>query len=341
MRGRFGAPCHVDLPKSEREHVAVYTEVSDAALADFLSAYAIGSLLSFKGIAEGVENSNFFLHTTQGSYILTLYEKRVREQDLPFFIGLMEHLSARGLACPQPVRDRAGQALGQLCGRPAAIVSFLEGVSVKTPGVEHCRALGRALAELHAAGRDFPMVRENNLSVSAWRPLFAQAEDQADSVEPGLAARTRSDLAVLEAHWPRNLPSGVIHADLFTDNVFFIGDALSGLIDFYFACTDAFAYDLAVCLNAWCFEADGTFHRDMAAGLIAGYEAVRPLESAEVAALPILCRGAALRFMLTRLVDWLNVPPGALVKPKDPREFDRRLTFHRQAQDARDYGRPR
>ncbi len=225
--------------------MAVYTEVSDAALAEFLSAYAIGSLLSFKGIAEGVENSNFFLHTTEGAYILTLYEKRVREQDLPFFIGLMEHLSARGLACPQPVRDRAGQALGQLCGRPAAIVSFLEGVSVKAPGAEHCRELGRALAELHAAGRDFPMVRENNLSVSAWRPLFAQAEAQADSVEPGLAARTRSDLAVLEAHWPRDLPGGVIHADLFTDNVFFIGDALSGLIDFYFACTDAFAYDLA------------------------------------------------------------------------------------------------
>lgn len=318
--------------------MAVYTEVSDAALAEFLSAYAIGSLLSFKGIAEGVENSNFFLHTTEGAYILTLYEKRVREQDLPFFIGLMEHLSARGL-CPQPVRDRAGQALGQLCGRPAAIVSFLEGVSVKAPGAEHCRELGRALAELHAAGRDFPMVRENNLSVSAWRPLFAQAEAQADSVEPGLAARTRSDLAVLEAHWPRDLPGGVIHADLFTDNVFFIGDALSGLIDFYFACTDAFAYDLAVCLNAWCFDPDGTFHRDMAAALIAGYEAVRPLEAAEVAALPILCRGAALRFMLTRLVDWLNVPPGALVKPKDPREFDRRLTFHRQARDARDYGR--
>lgn len=319
--------------------MAVYTEVSDAALADFLSAYAIGGLLSFKGIAEGVENSNFFLHTTDGSYILTLYEKRVREADLPFFVGLMEHLSARGLACPQPVRDRTGQALGQLCGRPAAIVSFLEGVSVKTPGVEHCRELGRALAALHAAGRDFPMVRENNLSVSSWRPLFAQAEAQADSVEPGLAERTRADLTVLEAHWPKGLPGGVIHADLFTDNVFFIGDSLSGLIDFYFACTDAFAYDLAVCLNAWCFDPDGTFHRDMATALFAGYEAVRPLEPAEVAALPILCRGAALRFMLTRLVDWLNVPPGALVKPKDPREFDRRLTFHRQARDAQDYGR--
>jgi homoserine kinase type II len=319
--------------------VAVYTEVPDSALSAFLDAYDLGTLLSYKGIAEGVENTNFFLHTTAGNFILTLYEKRVNAADLPFFLNLMEHLARRGLACPQPVRNRQGAALGHLCGRPAVIVSFLEGVSVKVPGVDHCRALGGALAALHAAGRDFGMTRANSLSVSAWRPLFAQAEHQADSVSPGLAARTRADLDLLESAWPTGLPGGVIHADLFTDNVFFIGEDLSGLIDFYFACTDAFAYDLAICLNAWCFSPDGSFHRDRAAALIAGYEAVRPLEAAEVAALPILARGAALRFMLTRLVDWLNVPPGALVQPKDPREYDRRLTFHRQARDARDYGR--
>ena len=321
--------------------MAVYTEVSDAALSAFLADYDIGGLLSYKGIAEGVENSNFYLHTTTGSYILTLYERRVREADLPFFVSLMEHLSDRGLACPQPVRDRSGTALGRLCGRPAAIVSFLDGVSVKAPGADHCREVGRALARLHAAGADFGMVRENSLSVASWRPLFEQAEAQADSVSPGLAERTRADLAGLEAGWPRGLPGGVIHADLFTDNVFFIGEALSGVIDFYFACTDAFAYDLAICLNAWCFEVDGTFHCDRAAALLAGYEAERPLEPAEVEALPMLCRGAALRFMLTRLVDWLNVPPGALVKPKDPREFERRLAFHRRTRDARDYGRQR
>ena len=318
--------------------MAVYTEVSDAALTAFLSAYEIGTLLSYKGIAEGVENTNFFLHTTAGSYILTLYEKRVRESDLPFFLNLMEHLAERGLACPQPIRNRDGSALGRLCDRPAVIVSFLEGVSVKSPGIDHCRELGGALAKLHAAGSDFGMRRENNLSVGAWRPLFAQAGSQADAVSPGLAQRTRDDLTVLEAGWPKGLPGGVIHADLFTDNVFFIGDDLSGLIDFYFACTDAFAYDLAICLNAWCFSLDGTFHRDMGAALIAGYQAVRPLEAAEVAALPILCRGAALRFLLTRLVDWLNVPPGALVQPKDPREYDRRLDFHRRATQASDYG---
>ncbi|KQT80636.1 homoserine kinase [Methylobacterium sp. Leaf466] len=318
--------------------MAVYTEVSDEALTAFLAGYGIGTPLSFKGIAEGVENTNFFLHTTAGSYILTLYEKRVNEGDLPFFLNLMEHLCARGLACPQPIRRRDGEALGRLCGRPAVIVSFLEGVSVKRPGLHHCTELGRALAGLHAAGADFPMVRANGLSVEAWGPLFAQAEAQADSVAPGLAARTRADLAVLQAGWPQGLPGGVIHADLFTDNVFFIGDALSGLIDFYFACTDAFAYDLAICLNAWCFDAEGAFHRDRGEALIAGYQAVRRLEPAEVAALPILCRGAALRFMLTRLVDWLNVPPGALVQPKDPLEYDRRLTFHRGATRAEDYG---
>ncbi|MCJ2011408.1 homoserine kinase [Methylobacterium sp. J-076] len=319
--------------------MAVYTEVSDAALAEFLAAYDIGTLLSCKGIAEGVENSNYFLHTTGGAFILTLYEKRVREQDLPFFVGLMEHLARNGLACPQPIRDRSGTALGRLCGRPAALVSFLEGVSPSSPGPGHCREVGVALARLHAAGRDFPMVRANSLSVESWRPLFAQAGGQADSVSPGLTERTLADLAVLEAGWPQALPGGVIHADLFTDNVFFIGDALSGLIDFYFACTDAFAYDLAVCLNAWCFDAQGTFHRDMATAMIAGYESQRALEPAEVEALPILCRGAALRFMLTRLVDWLNVPPGALVKPKDPLEYDRRLAFHRRASSAADYGR--
>jgi len=318
--------------------VAVYTEVPDEALAAFLAAYEIGDLLSYKGIAEGVENTNFILHTTTGSYILTLYEKRVKLDDLPFFLGLMQHLAANGLACPQPICTRDGATLGQLCGRPAVIVSFLEGVSVRRPGVKHCRALGAALAGLHAAGADFPMQRPNALSVAGWRPLFEAAEAEADRVAPGLAARTRADLALLEESWPQNLPGGVIHADLFTDNVFFLGDEVSGLIDFYFACTDSFAYDLAICLNAWCFEADYSFNRTKGQAMIAAYQAVRPLEPSEVKALPLLARGAALRFMLTRLVDWLNVPPGALVKPKDPLEYDRRLAFHRKVAAAEEYG---
>jgi homoserine kinase type II len=318
--------------------VAVYTEVSDEELSAFLDTYEIGTVLSYKGIAEGVENTNYFLHTTKGSYILTLYEKRVREADLPFFLGLMGHLAQKGLNCPLPVPNRDGRALGRVAGRPAVIITFLEGIAVRRPTARHCEALGGALARLHLAGRDFAMARPNALSLDAWAPLFAQAEAQADRVAAGLADRTRRELAFLAEAWPGDLPSGVIHADLFTDNVFFIGAEVSGLIDFYFACTDAFAYDVAICLNAWCFETDGSFNLTKGQAMLAGYQAVRRLEAPEIEALPILCRGSAMRFMLTRLVDWLNVPPGALVKPKDPLEYDRKLHFHRHVKHAREYG---
>jgi len=318
--------------------VAVYTEVSDEELAAYLSAYDLGQVLACKGIAEGVENSNYFLQTEAGSFILTLYEKRVREADLPFFLALMDHLAARGLTCPQPVHNRQGSALGRLAGRPAAIVTFLTGVSVRRPNARHCHALGGALARLHEAGRDFAMARPNALSVSSWPALFAAAEAEANRVAAGLAERTRRELAQLERAWPAGLPGGVIHADLFTDNVFFMRETVSGLIDFYFACTDALAYDLAICLNAWCFEPDGAFNRTKGQAMIAGYEKVRRLSPEEVEALPTLARGAALRFMLTRLVDWLNVPPGALVRPKDPLEYDRKLAFHRRVESAAEYG---
>ena len=318
--------------------MAVYTEVSDEELSAFLETYDIGTVLSYKGIAEGVENTNYFLHTTRGSYILTLYEKRVREADLPFFLGLMQHLARKGLNCPLPVNNRRGQALGRVAGRPAVIITFLDGIAVRRPTAQHCGALGAALAKLHLAGQDFPMQRPNALSLEAWAPLFAQAEAQADTVSQGLAERTRRELADLEASWPRGLPTGIVHADLFTDNVFFIGPEVSGLIDFYFACTDAFAYDVAICLNAWCFETDGSFNLTKGRAMLAGYQSVRRLGADEVEALPVLCRGSAMRFMLTRLVDWLNVPPGALVKPKDPLEYDRKLNFHRHVRHAREYG---
>jgi homoserine kinase type II len=318
--------------------VAVYTEVGDEELSAFLATYDIGTVLSFKGIAEGVENTNYFLHTTAGSYILTLYEKRVRESDLPFFLSLMQHLAGRGLTCPLPVNNRAGEPLGRVAGRPAVIITFLDGIAVRRPTAQHCGALGEALARLHRAGEGFGMTRPNALSVDSWRPLFAQAEGQADGVAIGLAERTRKELDHLEGQWPSGLPQGIIHADLFTDNVFFIGPAVSGLIDFYFACTDAYAYDLAICLNAWCFEADGSFNLTKGRAMIAGYQGVRPLGPEEIESLPVLCRGSALRFMLTRLVDWLNVPPGALVKPKDPLEYDRKLAFHRHVRHASEYG---
>lgn len=318
--------------------MAVYTDVSDDELTDFIKTYDIGEVLSAKGIAEGVENSNYLLHTTQGFFILTLYEKRVREEDLPFFIGLMQHLAQKGLTCPQPVPMRDGAMLSTLAGRKAAIVTFLDGMGVKRPTAPHCLAVGEALARLHAAGADFAGQRPNALSVKGWRPLFTQAGLRANEVLPDLHAMTAEVLDALEKEWPSDLPSGVIHADLFPDNVFFIGERLSGLIDFYFACHDAWAYDLAICLNAWCFEQDGSYNLTKGQAMLAGYQAQRPLQQREKEALPILCRGAALRFMLTRLVDWLNVPAGALVRPKDPLEYFRKLRFHVRAESARDYG---
>jgi homoserine kinase type II len=318
--------------------MAVYTDVTDEELQQFLAGYDLGTLMSYKGIAEGVENSNFLLHTSTGAFILTLYEKRVAAGDLPFFLNLMEHLAARGLTCPQPVRNRGGEALGQLARRPAAIVTFLDGVWIRRPSAAHCGAVGDALAQLHLAGADFDMTRRNGLSVAGWRPLVETAAARADTVQAGLCDAIAAELARLERDWPRDLPQGVIHADLFPDNVFFLGDRLSGLIDFYFACTDALAYDVAVCLNAWCFEPDHSYNMTKGRALLHGYMRKRTLSAPEIAALPILCRGAALRFLLTRLVDWLEVPAGALVKPKDPLEYYRKLRFHQTNATARDYG---
>ena len=318
--------------------MAVYTDVTADDLTDFLSRYQIGELRSYKGIAEGVENSNFLLHTSAGNFILTLYEKRVAANDLPFFLGLMEHLAARGITCPQPVKNRQGGVLGKLAGRPAAIVTFLYGLWIRRPNPGHCAAVGEALARLHLAGKDFPNKRANALSIESWRALYAQAKERGDSVRPGLCAEIAKELDALDKSWPRDLPDGVIHADLFPDNVFFLGDRLSGLIDFYFACTDTLAYDVAVCLNAWCFEPDHSYNVTKGRALLRSYANVRALSAAERAALPMLARGAAMRFLLTRLVDWLAVPDGALVKPKDPLEYFRKLRFHQSVKNVSDYG---
>jgi len=319
--------------------MAVYTDISEIELGAFLADYAIGELLSYKGIAEGVENSNFLLHTTTGSYILTLYEKRVNPDDLPFFLGLMQHLNERGINCPLPVARNDGSTIGHLAGRPAAIITFLEGMWMRRPTVEHCREVGATLAEMHLAGRDFSLKRTNALSVDGWRPLWEKARDRADEVESGLRAEAEADLVLLERTWPRDLPQGVIHADLFNDNVFFLGNKLSGVIDFYFACTDTLAYDIATCLNAWCFEKDNaSFNLTKGMAMLSAYTAVRPLSKAEADALPVLAHGSALRFMLTRLYDWLNTPAGSLVVKKDPIEYLRKMRFHRQVKSASEYG---
>ena len=323
--------------------MAVYTQVSDEELAGFIAEHGLGELRSFKGIAEGVENTNYMVETAHPSgharrFILTIYEKRVKLEDLPFFLGLMEHLAARGIDCPLPVRDRHGAQVVELSGRPAAIVTFLDGLSVRRPERQHCALAGEALARLHLAGLDYAVPRPNALGPDGWRPLYERFKDRAGEIQPGLDAVIEAELDWLLPRWPTDLPRGVIHADLFPDNVFFLGGRLSGIIDFYFACNDWLAYDIAICLNAWCFEPDFSFNVTKGQALLEGYESVRPLDAGERAALPVLARGAAMRFLLTRAHDWLTTPTTALVAPHNPGDYLRRLRFHQRVASPRDYG---
>lgn len=320
--------------------MAVYTDITDEELAKLLADFDLGAPLSLKGVAEGVENSNFLLETEAGRFFLTIYEKRVKADELPFFLGLMRWLAEHGYPSATPIADRAGEMLKTVRGKPCAIVSFLSGLSVRRPTVAHCREAGRGLAELHLAVAGFPMRRANDLGQAAWAPMFAGLHDEAEGFKPGLARTIEADLAMLAARWPKDLPQGVIHADFFPDNVFFKAGEFAGAIDFYFAANDAFAYDVAIALNAWCFEPDGSFNITAARAMVAGYESRRPLSAAERDALPVLAHGAAMRFFLTRLHDWHATPAGALVKPKDPMEYERKLAVHRSSPDLVLFGAP-
>jgi len=307
--------------------MAVYTEIHDDELSPFIELYDIGSLLSYRGIAEGVENSNFLLHTRSGHYILTLYEKRVREVELPFFLSLMQHLAKKSFPCPQPIAQTNGKLIGNLADRPAAIVSFLEGIWIRKPDVRHCAQLGVAMAKLHNAAKDFKMQRKNSLSIEAWRPLWEATRGQVAALHQDIEDSIERELDFLENNWPDGLPIGVIHADLFTDNVFFIGDQLSGIIDFYFACTDILSYDIAITLNAWCFERDFSYNLTKGQALLSHYLSERQLHKREIEAMPILARGSAMRFFLTRLYDWFHTPAHSIVVKKDPLEYWRKLNF--------------
>ncbi len=313
--------------------MAVYTDITDEELATLLADFDLGQALSLKGVAEGVENSNFLLETESGRFFLTVYERRVRAQDLPFFLELLRWIAERGFPSATPIPDRDGRLLKSVRGKPCAIVSFLSGLAVRRPTAAHCREAGAGLAQLHLAARGFDRSRPNDLGQHAWAPMFADLEGAADALKPGLAKTISSDLERLAERWPQDLPKGVIHADFFPDNVFFKGRTFAGAIDFYFACDDAYAYDVAIALNAWCFEADGSFNITSARQLVAGYEALRPLSDLERASLPVLAHGAAMRFFLTRLHDWGATPQGALVRPKDPLEYERKLAVHRASPD--------
>ncbi len=309
--------------------MAVYTDISDTELTAFLARYDLGAPLAFKGIAEGVENSNFLLETDKGRFFLTVYERRVRRDDLPFFLGFLQYLQRAGFPSAGPVPDREGHLLGAVRGKPAAIVSFLTGLSVRRPNADHCREAGEGLAWLHEAGAGFEGRRVNDLGHKAWAGMFDSLHAAADDLKPGLAAVIDGDLTQVAEAWPEALPEGLIHADYFPDNVFFSGGRFAAAFDFYFACWDALAYDIGVALNAWCFEPDGSFNVTSARAFVAGYERRRKLSVEEKAALPVLAHGAALRFFLTRLADWGQSPAGAMVRPKDPLEYERKLAVHR------------
>lgn len=317
--------------------MAVYTHVDDRTLRSFLDHYDVGAVRTFKGIAEGVENSNYLLETDKDRFILTLYEKRADPKDLPYFLDLMDHMASAGLPAPRPIRDTSGEALQSLMSRPACLISFLTGVSVDIADEDHCAALGTMLAKMHLASGSFAQSRSNDLSVSGWQKLADATLEKADTVRTGLQQTIIKEMNFLQKHWPVGLPQGTIHADLFPDNILFSDHTISGIIDFYFACTDFWAYDLAICVNAWCFDEEHRFVPGKAKRLIEMYDAERSMTAAEISALPILCRGAAMRFLLTRLFDWLNPVEGAVVRPKNPLDYLARLKFHQQVKDAASY----
>lgn len=315
--------------------MAVYTPVPAEAIEALLAWYDAGTLISAKGIAEGVENSNFLIETTTGRYILTLYEKRVEAADLPFFLAMLDHLKARGQPVPPAIADRDGRQIQEVEGRPACLIAFLPGVSLGNPMPSHARAAGEALGRLHGALADFTRERRNALDLAGWHALAGRCGDELGDIADGLGERVAYELDFLDEHWPRHLARSAIHADLFPDNVLMLGGEITGIIDFYFACTDLRAYDVAVTHASWCFDRGGRdYSPQRSQALIAGYDAGFGLTGEERAAMPILGRGASLRFLLTRAWDWLNTPADAMVTRKDPVEFVRRLDFYREATPA-------
>jgi len=314
--------------------MAVYTHLTADDLAGLIAEYDVGELVSAKGIAEGVSNSNWLIETTSGRFILTMYEHRVEASDLPFFLGLLDHLSAKGSPVPRTIHDRAGSAFRTIDDKAIALIEFLPGVSIDTPLPSQARAVGEALAGIHMAAADFPGERANTMGLAAWRKLLGDCGQRLAEIDVGLPDMIARELDFLDSEWPTELPRSVIHADLFPDNVLMLGNSVSGLIDFYFACTDIMAYDLAVTHAAWCFAADGSYIPAIGSALVEGYNARRPLPREARAALPVLARGACMRFLASRAYDWLHTPADALVTRKDPMVFARRLAFYEAEGEA-------
>ena len=318
--------------------MAVYTQVSQQDLDNFLKNYEIGSLENFNGISAGVENTNYKIRTNKGFYILTLYEKRVDKKDIPFFLELMFYLSNEKIQCPLPIKNRNGKLFGELNSRPASILTFLEGSSTETIYPKQVNTLGKILAKIHILGKQLKIKRKNPLSLENFESLITLSKKNSDNIRNDLSKEIDSEYYRVRSNWPGNLPKGIIHADLFPDNVLFIGNEISGVIDFCFSCNDFLSYDLATCLNAWCFDKEGILDLNLSSELINGYQSLRKLEENEINSFHIICSGSALRFLMTRINDWKDQLGGGVVVPKDPMNFVKILDFHKNVKDAKEYG---
>lgn len=310
--------------------MAVYTHVSEAELRDFLDDYDLGSLERFEGIQGGVENTNYHVFTDQGRYVLTLFEKRVNPKDLPFFFSFTDHLTEQGIVCPAALRRRDGKTLGTLCGRPAVLINFLEGSGVEPDTItsDICYQMGAALARLHLAAERFSEVRENSVGLAMWQDLYWDVQHHLEGLDEGLSVVIAGELDKFAREWPQGLPRGIVHADAFPDNVFFKDGQYFGIIDFYFSCQAEFVYDLAMVVNAWCFDMQDEMVVKRFEAMVRGYEEVRTLSQGEKDAFAFMGCAAAVRILMTRLYDWFNTPEDALVKPKDPMEYVRKLRYH-------------
>ena len=320
--------------------MAIYTKLSENNLKEFFLKYNLGKLLNYKGIQEGIENTNYFTQTDRGKFILTVYEKRVEEKDLPFFMGLMRNLFNANFPSPEPIINKHGNYVTEISGKKAAVVSFLDGFAKKNLNPNDCHKVGIQAAKLHLITKNLSGKRENKLSVNSWRKIYQKVQKDCSRIQLNLTKIIEKNLDEIENNWPKNIPSGIIHADLFPDNIFFKNDRLTGIIDFYFSCYDFYVFEIAICLNALCFEGQKenlSFNVTKAKKFIDGYSSIKKLTEEEKKYLKILCQGAAMRFLLTRVFDYLNLTEGALVKIKDPIEYLKRLEFHNNVKDYQDY----
>ena len=320
--------------------MAIYTKLDQEKINIILSNYKLGALKKFVGIKEGIENTNYFIETEKGKFILTIYEKRVKETDLPFFTNLMFELSKNGFMCPKPITNKHNDYISDINNKKFMIVSFLDGKSKSNLSPSECKIVGSQIAKLHKITKNFKFERKNDLSIRSWRSIFSQVKDKCNKIHADFPKLIEANLVSIEKEWPKNLPAGIIHADLFHDNIFFIQDEFSGLIDFYFSCEDYFAFEIAICFNALCFDGvkeNLSFNVTKAKKFIDGYSSIRNLSNAERDSMKVLSQGASLRFLLTRVFDALNTVQGAMVKVKDPIEYLKRLEFHKNSKGSEDY----